>query len=123
MLNSNLGELTTPQGESAKRVQKKLASLAGKYATGGKVDKVHKVMHEFKVGSLHSGSKTGPKVKNRKQAIAIALSEKRAQLAGKYAKGGQPKGWWNQLVGEVHEIEPKSPLQRAAGGKVHEAKR
>lgn len=37
--------------------------------------KVRKVMHEFKTGELHSGSKTGPRVKNRKQAIAIALSE------------------------------------------------
>lgn len=33
------------------------------------------VMHEFKHGQLHSGSPKGPKVKNRKQAIAIALSE------------------------------------------------
>jgi len=38
-------------------------------------DKVEKVMHEFKRGKLHSGSKTGPKVKSRKQAIAIAMSE------------------------------------------------
>jgi hypothetical protein len=37
--------------------------------------KVHKVMKEFKEGKLHSGSKKGPKVKNRKQAIAIAMSE------------------------------------------------
>jgi hypothetical protein len=34
-------------------------------------------MHEFKAGKLHSGSKRGPKVKGRKQAIAIALSEAR----------------------------------------------
>ncbi len=34
-------------------------------------------MPNFKKGKLHSGSKTGPKVKNRKQAIAIMLSEKR----------------------------------------------
>lgn len=40
-------------------------------------DKVEKVMHEFKEGDLHSGSKKGPRVKNRKQAIAIALSESR----------------------------------------------
>lgn len=40
-------------------------------------DKVRKVMHEFKTGALHSGSKRGPKVKSRKQAIAIALSEAR----------------------------------------------
>ena len=39
--------------------------------------KVHKVMREFKEGKLHSGSKHGPKVKSRKQAIAIALSEQR----------------------------------------------
>lgn len=39
--------------------------------------KVEKVMHEYKEGSLHSGSKHGPKVTNRKQAIAIALSEAR----------------------------------------------
>jgi hypothetical protein len=37
--------------------------------------KVGKVMGEYKAGSLHSGSKTGPMVKSRKQAVAIALSE------------------------------------------------
>lgn len=37
--------------------------------------KVGKVMHEYKTGTLHSGSKTGPMVKSRKQAVAIALSE------------------------------------------------
>lgn len=41
------------------------------------MDKVGKVMHEFKEGDLHSGSKKGPKVKSRKQAIAIGLSEAR----------------------------------------------
>ena len=42
-----------------------------------------KVMHEFKAGELRSGSKTGPVVKSRKQAIAIMLSEKRAAKGGK----------------------------------------
>ena len=42
-----------------------------------KENKIEKVMHEFKEGSLSSGSKKGPKVKSRKQAIAIALSEAR----------------------------------------------
>ena len=32
-------------------------------------------MRKFKKGKLHSGSKKGPVVKSRKQAIAIALSE------------------------------------------------
>jgi hypothetical protein len=41
----------------------------------GKQAKVGKVMHEFKAGTLHSGSKKGPEVTNRRQAIAIAMSE------------------------------------------------
>jgi hypothetical protein len=36
---------------------------------------MHTEMHKFKHGTLHSGSKTGPKVKSRAQAIAIGLSE------------------------------------------------
>ena len=44
------------------------------------------VMHKFKHGELHSGSKSGPKVKNRKQAIAIMMDEKREYLGdGVYA--------------------------------------
>lgn len=38
---------------------------------------VRGVMHEFKNRELHSGSSSGPVVKNRKQAIAIAMSEQR----------------------------------------------
>jgi len=37
--------------------------------------KVSKVMREYGKGELHSGSKKGPVVKSRKQAIAIAMSE------------------------------------------------
>ena len=40
--------------------------------------KVPKVMSEYKAGELHSGSKSGPVVKNPKQAVAIALSEARS---------------------------------------------
>lgn len=36
---------------------------------------VKQEMHEFKHGTLHSGSTKGPVVKNRKQAIAIAMSQ------------------------------------------------
>ena len=46
--------------------------------------KVGKVMGEYKSGMLHSGSKKGPAVTSRKQAIAIALSE--ASKTGKKKK-------------------------------------
>ena len=39
------------------------------------------VMHKWKSGKLHSGSKSGPKVKSQKQAVAIMLSEKRNESA------------------------------------------
>jgi hypothetical protein len=54
---------------------------------GGKVEKV---MREYKEGKLHSGSKKGPVVKDRKQAMAIALSEARKSGAKipKKAEGG-----------------------------------
>ncbi|MEP7142867.1 MAG: DUF6496 domain-containing protein [Ferruginibacter sp.] len=42
-------------------------------------DKVEKVMHEKKEGTLKSGS--GKKVTSRKQAIAIGLSEARKEGA------------------------------------------
>lgn len=52
------------------------------YARGGMAQrqqaKVGKVMGEYKAGTLHSGSKTGPVVSNPKQAIAVAMSEARA---------------------------------------------
>lgn len=40
-----------------------------------KKGKIEKVLHEFKEGKLHSGSKKGPEVKKRSQAVAIALNE------------------------------------------------
>jgi hypothetical protein len=43
--------------------------------------KVGKVMGEYKEGTLHSG-KGGPVVKDKKQAIAIALSEAKMPMRG-----------------------------------------
>jgi hypothetical protein len=44
--------------------------------TSSKADrKIAKVYDEYKAGKLHSGSKKGPVVKSRDQAVAIALSE------------------------------------------------
>ncbi len=52
--------------------------------------KVGMVMDEFGKGNLHSGSKTGPAVTNRKQAVAIALSEGRKAAR----KGTTDKSKW-----------------------------
>ena len=41
------------------------------------------VLSKFKRGKLRSGSKHGPKVKSRAQAIAIKMSEERAEKKGK----------------------------------------
>ena len=53
------------------------SSTAKQLKGSRKKKKVKREMKEFKEGTLRSGSKTGKKVKNRKQAIAIAMSEAR----------------------------------------------
>jgi hypothetical protein len=53
-------------------------AMPKKTAGAGK-KKVHKVMSEYKHGGLKSSS--GQKVKSRKQAVAIALSEARSSGA------------------------------------------
>jgi len=50
------------------------SSSSSRSGSKGK-SKIHKVMKEHKQGKLKSGS--GKKVKSRKQAVAIALSEAR----------------------------------------------
>ena len=49
--------------------------MAKKKTKGQK--KIGKVIREYEEGELHSGSKKGPVVKSRKQAIAIGMSEAR----------------------------------------------
>lgn len=53
--------------------------------------KISKVMREYKAGTLHSGRnpkgpKKAPIVKNRKQAVAIALSEAGMSMKKKMKK-------------------------------------
>lgn len=87
------------------------------YAKGGMTKgekKIGKVMREYKEGKLHSGSKKGPKVKSREQAIAIALSEARKAGAKipKKAEGG--------IFDEQEEIRslgrPKSYAESGSAG-------
>ena len=61
--------------------------MARKYSKAAS-KKVAKVMHERKKGTLKSGS--GRKVKSRKQAIAIGLSEAR-QAGAKVPKKAKSK--------------------------------
>ena len=51
------------------------------------MDKIGKVMREFKEGKLKSSS--GQKVTNPKQAIAIGIAEQKAMKG--YKMGGEPK--------------------------------
>ena len=44
------------------------------------------VLHEWKAGTLHSGSKKGPVVTSQKQALAIGFSEQR-KLKGRKLGG------------------------------------
>jgi hypothetical protein len=53
--------------------------MAKKYSQKAQ-KKVKDVMHEYKTGKLKSG-RSGKKVKSRKQAIAIGLSEARKRGA------------------------------------------
>jgi hypothetical protein len=82
--------------------------MVGGYAKGGMAKgeaKVGKVMGEFKKGELHSGSKEGPKVKNPKQAVAIAMSE--ARKAGMKAP---------MKKGNGGDVKMPSPAESAASG-------
>lgn len=98
MNSTDFGQLVGPIGMASKK------ELLRKYKVGGKVAVT---MGEFKRGNLHSGSKRGPVVKSRKQAIAIALSEQRKT---KYASGGAVS-WWDLLQRAIRDLGPQSPLQ------------
>lgn len=61
--------------KNKKVVKKRVSKKVVKSKVGKK--KIKRVMEEFKSDELHSGSKKGPLVKSKRQAIAIALNEAR----------------------------------------------
>ena len=74
------GKESVTKGRTVMQAEKTEAQIPGNriiagMAKGGATKKIGKVMGEFKAGKLHSGSKKGPEVTSRKQAIAIAMSE------------------------------------------------
>ncbi len=74
-------------------------------------DKVEKAMHEMHQGKLRSGSSKGPKVKSRKQAIAIGLSEAREEGAKVPKKAAAKKATGKKSTGK------KATAKRATGKK------
>ena len=60
-------------------------------------------MPKFKKGQLRSGSKSGKKVTNPKQAVAIMLSEKRTEgkHGGKYPEKKSAKAREKRLEGKA----------------------
>jgi hypothetical protein len=72
------------------------------------MDKVGRVMKEFKEGKLKSSS--GQKVTNPKQAIAIGLSEQRAMKG--YKAGGESKAMVKKEISFMKEKgAPKSMIK------------
>lgn len=66
------------------------------------------VMGKWKRGELHSGSDKGPVVKDQKQAVAIMLSEKRAEDK----HGGTYPEKKKLAKGGTVEKEKKAPWRR-----------
>lgn len=75
---------------------------------------IRKTMEEYKAGNLHSGSKHGPEVKSRAQAIAIGLSEER--------KAGHPVKHSNLPFGQATSGPPNDHHQEQ-GHKVQSSSR
>ncbi|HEY0797778.1 MAG TPA: DUF6496 domain-containing protein [Candidatus Baltobacteraceae bacterium] len=66
---------TAKKAGAKKKTSGRKKSAARKYSPAAG-ETVHEEMHEFKEGTARSG-RAGAKVKSRKQAIAIGLSEAR----------------------------------------------
>jgi len=64
-----------------------------------------KVFSKFKHGKLHSGSKKGPVVTNRKQAQAIFMSEKEDEAEGN-SHGPREEAMENKKKRRMHGSMP-----------------
>jgi Family of unknown function (DUF6496) len=74
---------------------------------------IRETMTEFGEGKLHSGSKDGPKVKYRAQAIAIGLSEQRKEGHQMKDHVDQPKG---HKVTKMEHMHSDLPFGAATSG-------
>ncbi|CAN5187222.1 hypothetical protein BH09MYX1_BH09MYX1_35910 [soil metagenome] len=104
---------TKPKGTPKMAAKKKTAPKKKYGATAS--TKVEKTMHERKHGTLRSGS--GQKVKSKKQAIAIGLSEARA-AGGKVPSAPKKKSSASAKTSPKKKTAPKkkssSPKKKAA---------
>jgi len=91
-------------------------------ATKKQAKKVAKVMREYKAGMLHSGSKKGPKVTSRKQAVAIAMSEAKMSKTKKAPKGYHRMPNGKLMEGPRHERTESKREQMREYGKVKRKK-
>jgi hypothetical protein len=75
-----------PEHKEAMKSHKKIKIPKNKDLKKKFENKVGKVMHEYKEGNLHPGKHNAPATHNRKQAIAIALSEAKKATSKKKKK-------------------------------------
>jgi len=75
--------------------------------------KVRKAMHERKPGSLRSGS-SGRKVKSRKQAIAIGLSEARREGGKVPARKSAKKSARKTTKKSAKKAAKKNPAKKSS---------
>jgi uncharacterized protein DUF6496 len=83
--------------------------------------KVKKAMHERKTGTLRSG-KSGKKVKSRKQAIAIGLSEARRAGAKVPSKKASSKKTLSKKTSSKKTSSKKTSSKKASSKKASSKK-
>lgn len=77
--------------------------------------KVKRVMHEFKEGELKGGRGRRGKVKSRRQAIAIAMSESGQSRNGRRKKKGAAKKGRKKSAGRGKATRSTATSRRKAG--------